>query len=265
MLKNITKKVTVVTASILGILLMSAIANAQTVRPLINELNNPAKGHVEYVNDSLTPLNVVLEVKSFTVSETGELSYRPLDPNIHVKLSATSFRVQPEQTYHVYYEANSTQSPAWFVIYAAFSGFPFRTAQGMNVRLELPHTVYLLPKQSVQKEEIHITRAEMNSAGDKVLLEVENTGNNFGRIMQTYLVYSKKKQEAPGFPVFPHSKRSLEIPFETKAEGENVPLGVLLEFQNFKIEQKLQAASAMVSASAKPEPAAVTEDHSGEH
>src|SRR6266496_3270700 len=137
-------------------------ASAQTVRPVINELSNPAKGRVEYVNDSLTPLNVVLEAKSFSVSETGEITYRPLDPNVHLKLSTTSFRIQPQQTYHVFYEASSPQSPNWFVLYAAFSGFPFRAAQGMNVRLELPHTVYLLPKQSVDKSEVRVARAELS-------------------------------------------------------------------------------------------------------
>jgi hypothetical protein len=230
---------------------MTAAANAQTVRPLINELSNPAKGRVEYVNDSLTPLNVVLEAKSFTVSETGEITYRPLDADVHLKLSATSFRIQPQQTYYVFYEASSPQNPNWFVIYAAFSGFPFRTAQGMNVRLELPHTVYLLPKQQVEKPEVHINRAELNAADNKVLLEVENTGNNFGRVLQTQLMYSKKKQEAPGFPIFPHSKRILEVPLEVKAEGENVPVEVMLQFQNFKIEEKLQrrgdSAPAVVS------------------
>src|SRR5208282_5514514 len=130
--------------------IVTAASWAQTVRPVIAELGNPAKGRVEYVNDGLTPLNVVLEAKSFTVSETGEISYRALDPNIHLKLSTTSFRVQPQQTYYVFYEASSPQIPSWFVIYASFSGFPFRTAQGMNVRLQLPHTVYLLPKHAVE-------------------------------------------------------------------------------------------------------------------
>ena len=51
-----------------------AIAAAQTVRPLINELGNPSKGRVEYVNDGLTPLNVVLEARSFTVTETGDIN-----------------------------------------------------------------------------------------------------------------------------------------------------------------------------------------------
>src|ERR1700722_14397563 len=122
-------------ACALGALISITAGQAQTVRPVISELGNPAKGRVEYVNDGLTPLNVVLEAKSFTVSENGELSYRPLDPGIHLKLSATSFRIQPQQTYYVFYEASAPPSPAWFVIYASFSGFAFRTAQGMNVRL----------------------------------------------------------------------------------------------------------------------------------
>ena len=230
------------------LLAMNAAAGAQTVRPLINELSNPAKGRVEYVNDGLTPLNVVLEAKSFTVSETGEIAYRPLDADVHLKLSATSFRIQPQQTYYVFYEASSPKSPSWFVIYAAFSGFAFRTAQGMNVRLELPHTVYLLPKQRVEKPEVQIDRAELNVADNTVVLEVENTGNNFGRVLQTQLVYSKKKQEAPGFPIFPHSKRILEVPLDAKAEGENVPVGVTLQLQNFKVEGKLQRGDSAPSA-----------------
>src|SRR5690348_11919056 len=65
-------------ASILIVLTLVTNGHAQTVRPVINELSNPAKGRVEYVNDSITPLNVVLEPRSFSVSETGEISYRPL-------------------------------------------------------------------------------------------------------------------------------------------------------------------------------------------
>jgi hypothetical protein len=236
--------------SLAGLIVLLALstAQAQTVRPVINELGNPAKGHVEYVNGGLVPLNVVLEAKSFTVSEAGEISYRPLDPDIHLKLSTTSFRIQPQQTYYVYYEATSPQSPNWFVLYASFTGFAFRTSQGMNVKLQLPHTVYLLPKQSVEKEEVHVVRAELDAATNKVTLEVENTGNNFGRIQQTFLLYSRRKQEAPGFPIFPHSKRILEVPLDQKAEGENVPINVSFNFEKFKVEQKLQRAPAQASA-----------------
>jgi hypothetical protein len=222
------------------ILAVAVSAAAQTVRPVISELGNPAKGRVEYVNNGLTPLNVVLEAKSFMVSETGEISYRPLDPNIHLKLSATSFRIQPQQTYYVFYEASAPPSPTWFVIYASFSGFTFRTAQGMNVRLQLPHTVYLLPKQRAEKADVRVVRAEFNAHDNKVLLEVENTGNNFGRVLQTQLANGRKKQEAPGFPIFPHSRRILEVPLDANGIGDAAPTDVSFQFDNFKVEEKLQ-------------------------
>jgi len=101
-----------VKAILSGLLLMTAALSAQTVKPVISELGNPAKGRIEYYNDSLTPLNVVLEPKSFTVSETGEISYRPLDTTVHLKLSTTSFRIPPQQSFYVFYEADSPQAPA---------------------------------------------------------------------------------------------------------------------------------------------------------
>src|SRR4051794_31902182 len=95
----------------LGFALGAMTAGAQTVRPVIDELGNPGKGRIEYVNDSLTPLNVVLQAKSFSVDEQGQISYRPLDDGVHLKLSATSFRIQPQQTYYVFYEASANAAP----------------------------------------------------------------------------------------------------------------------------------------------------------
>ena len=219
---------------------MASFAPGQTVRPVISELGNPAKGRVEYVNDSDTPLNVVLEAKSFTVSETGEISYGPLDPAIHLKLSANSFRIQPRQTYYVFYEASTEAAPAWFVIYAAFSGFPFRTQQGLNVRLQLPHTVYLLPKQAAEKSQMHIRRAEYRPQSNDVLVEVENTSATVARVSETAIYYGKKNEGGPGFPVFPHSRRIMAIPLESNRSGEDTPQRVVLNFPNFKLEEGLQ-------------------------
>jgi hypothetical protein len=222
----------------LAMAITAVSAFGQTVRPLIQEYGNPGKGRVEYVNDALTPLNVVLEAKSFTVSETGQLSYRALDSKIHLKLSATSFRIPPQQSYFVYYEAKADEVPAWFVIYAVFSGFPFRSQQGMNVRLELPHTVYLLPKQSVEKQDLSVIKAEFDSANKKVLLEIENNGGLFGRVLETDVLSSRKKQEAPGFPVFPHSRRRIEAAWNS----EEPPEKVQFQFANFRIDQQVSRA-----------------------
>lgn len=251
-MKMKTPKVARVLARVAVVMFAGFVSHAQTVRPLINEMGNPDKGRIEYVNDGLTPLNVVLEAKSFTVSETGDISYRPLDNDVHLKLSATSFRIQPQQTYYVFYEASSPKSPTWFVIYAAFSGFNFRTAQGMNVRLQLPHTVYLLPKQKIAPSEIRINRAELQSADNRMVLEVENTGDNFGRVLETDMQYAKRKEEAPGFPVFPHSKRIIDVALQGKLEGDDAPGQVVLHFDKFKVEEKLRYAPAVASAPSQP-------------
>ena len=166
---------------------------------------------MEYVNDGLTRLEVVLEAKKFTVTETGDIQYRPLDPDIHLKLSSTSFRVQPQQTYYVFYEASWPKSPQWFVIYAV-SGFNFRTAQGMNVRLELPHTVYLLPKTGVERPDIIVDRAELDPAANKVTLEVENRGIISGGCSRRSWSTTKKSRKRQGFRYSPTASACWKFP-----------------------------------------------------
>ena len=219
----------------LALLTLCGVVEAQTVRPLINELGNPAKGRVEYVNDASVPLNVTIEAKSFSVSEKGEITYRPLDSNIRLKLSATSFRVPPQQSYFLFYEATSDKAPAWFVIYAAFSGFGFKTQEGMNVRVQLPHTVYLLPKDRVEKPDVHIVSAVYNAGSNSVKVVTENSGANFGRVQQAFVSGGKKRQEGPGFPVFPQSRREMEYSWQ----GDQPPDRISLEFERFKVESEV--------------------------
>lgn len=226
-----------VTARYLAVVLFALCLTlqAQTVRPLIDELGNPAKGRVEYVNDASVPLNVTIEAKSFSVSETGEISYRPLDSNIRLKLSATSFRIPPQQSYFLFYEATSDKAPAWFVIYASFSGFGIRTQEGMNVRVQLPHTVYLLPKGHLEKPDVRIVSAQFDRASKKIKVVAENSGPNFGRVQQAYVSQGKKREEDSGFPVFPQSRRAMEYDWH----GDQPPDKVTLEFERFKVESEV--------------------------
>src|SRR5215467_6796209 len=146
---------------------------AQTVRPVVDEniVKGPGKkasGRIEYVNDSLQTLNVVLDSRSFTVSDTGDLSYQPLDSRIHVKFSASSFKIPPKQNYYVFYEAWADALPSWFVVYATFSGFAERTKEGLQLNVLLPHTIYLLPKQGVKKDELVVKIVEYRPADKKI-------------------------------------------------------------------------------------------------
>ena len=90
-------------------------------------------------------------------------------------------------------------------------------------------------KVSLAKADVVVNHTEFMAAEKKLVVEVENTGDNFGRVQQTLVAFGKKKEEAPGFPVFPHSKRRMEIPLDE----DGTPSGVELQFPNFKIEQSV--------------------------
>lgn len=213
-------------------------ASAQTVRPLIDEniVRGPGKtasGKIEYVNDSTQTLIVTLEAKSFAVSDTGELSYGPLDGSIHAKLSAMSFRILPKQNYFIFYEASAEKLPSWFVVYATFAGFRERTAEGFRIQIQLPHTIYLLPKEELRKDELMIKMAEYHPTEKKVVVRVENNGSLFGRVLEADVTSAREQATQGGFPVFPFSERQIEIPWE----GPNTPARLLLRLAHFRLEQ----------------------------
>jgi hypothetical protein len=96
-------------------------ATAQTVQPVIAEHHGKkTQAKFELVNNGLVPLNVVIEPKSFDVSIDGEVTYRPLDSSVHLKLSAMSLRIPARQSRYVFYEASADSYPAWFVIPCTF-------------------------------------------------------------------------------------------------------------------------------------------------
>jgi hypothetical protein len=224
--------------------LLSGLTAAQTVRPLIDEnvvkaAGKKASGKIEYYNDSLQPLNVTLEAKSFTVSATGDIAYRPLGSDIHLKLSEMSFRIPPRQSHYVFYQAWADKLPAWCVLYAAFSGFRQRTPEGFVIQVQLPHTIYLLPKRRLQKEELSIVRAEYLPQANKVVVRVANSGGTFGRVLEADLQGPKAKSSQSGFPLFPNSERQVEIPWQSAG----VPSKVVLHFDRFTMETEVQGSA----------------------
>lgn len=228
---------------ILCILALAGPLAAQTVTPLIDEnvVGGPgksAKGRIEYINDSLETLSVVLEAKSFTVSGTGELSYRPLDSGIHLEFSSTSFKIPPKQSYYVFYEASADALPSWCVVYASFAGFHKKTVEGFKIQIQLPHTIYLLPKQKLMKPELQIKQAEYDPETKKVIARLENTGAVFGRVEEVDVSSSHNRAASNGFPIFPHSQRQVEIAWPS----EEPPKKLVLRFDRFSLEQEVRRA-----------------------
>jgi hypothetical protein len=198
-----------------------------------------ASGKIEYYNDSLQPLTVTLEARSFTVSETGDMTYRPLSDSIHVKFSEMSFRIEPKQNYFVFYQAYADKLPSWFVVYATFGGYREKTEQGFRIQVQLPHTIYLLPKQDLQKEELIVKVAEYRPAEKKVIVRVENAGPAFGRVLEAEVSSARDKSTQAGFPIFPYSQRQVEIPWDAASD----PAKLQLHLTHFKLEQGVTSAT----------------------
>jgi hypothetical protein len=221
-------------ASLLVLLGILRPLGAQTVRPAVVEYPNQARGKFELVNESLFPLTVVLEPRGFHVEPTGELIEEPLDTmRVQVKISAMSFRIPPRETYTVFYEATTKAFPSWFLISSTLTGA--RTQTGLNIRIELPHVVYMLQPQPLRRADVAVHAFEFDTVAKRVRVELENTSAALGRVLGSEVSASGAKTIPGGaFPLFPHSRRTLEIPWS----GDATPEKLVLRFANFTVEER---------------------------
>jgi len=211
---------------------------AQTVRPAVVEFSEQARGKFELVNETLFPLTVVLEPRGFHVEPSGELIEEPLDTaRMRVKISAMSFRIPPRETYTVFYEATAKSFPSWFLISSTLTGA--RTQAGLNVRIELPHVVYMLQPQPLRQSDVIVHAFDFDSVGKRVHVELENSSTALGRVLSSEVSVAGKKPIPGGaFPLFPHSRRTLEIPWSEDLTPEKL----VLRFANFTVEERRKRA-----------------------
>ena len=215
--------------------LATSSAAAQTIRPIVSEYKEKARGRVELVNDADRPLDVVLHTRGFSVSPAGHMIDQAPPTEVRVKLSAMSLRIPAGQSRFVFYEADADRTPSWFVLYAIFSGFPAREMKGLNVEIELPHVVYILPKTTLQPADLRARLVEFRREEGRVVLDVENAGSNFGRILATEVRSQGAKVDAVGFPLLPGGRRRLEVAWD----GTDDPEKVVLKGRGFVSELKL--------------------------
>jgi hypothetical protein len=183
---------------------------AQTVSPVIAEYKKMAQGRIALTNNTIETLAVVLEPRSFGVTPDGIGVYRPLDPTIHVELSSMSARIGPGQSYYVFYKAKADALPAWFTIYTAFS--TATPATGINVRIYLPHTVYIYPtKQKSKGNVFEVTQALYSRAAGKIVCEIVNNTVDLERVADIRVVSDSHSLTSPGFPLLPGTKRYVEM------------------------------------------------------
>jgi hypothetical protein len=224
---------------ILALLALPGIcSSAQSVSPVIVEYRNKADGRLDLTNNTLTPMVVVLEPKSFSITPDGNGVYRPLDSSIDLQLSAMSFRIEPGQTYYVFYKAKAVKLPAWFTIYAVFTAV--KHAQGMDVRILLPHTVYIYPKKSLSKnrDEISITSATYSASQNTITCDVVNKGPDLDRVQEVQITSGKSSQTEAGFPLLPGTTRHLSLEWKNK----ELPATISLRLEHSDVPHSLLAA-----------------------
>jgi hypothetical protein len=205
---------------------------AQTVSPPVAEYRERARSSFLLTNASLFPLSVVLEVRGFDVTEDGEVVDVPLDTTrVHIRLSATSFRIPPRGASRVFYEATGDSLPAWFQILSAISGA--RTASGINLRIVLPHVVYLNQKDGLKREDVAIRAFDFDSAAGMARVELENTSDRLGRVLELNIRDSTKYSLPAGaFPLFPHQRRRVALPWASP----NPPDKLQIRFARFGLD-----------------------------
>lgn len=126
------------------LLFTSGVAHCQTISPVVSEYGKKAAGSFLVQNNTLSPMAVVVESYSWSADSTGQ-HFRKLDPSVHVELSETSARLSPKEIHQFDYKVKCDQLPCTFSFLAGM--IVGHTADGMQVRLILPHTVYVCDKQ----------------------------------------------------------------------------------------------------------------------
>jgi hypothetical protein len=126
----------------LTLAIFSDLVRAQEISPVVQELKGsvtkPAKGQFTIRNLSVLPLNVSLETRSLDLKKNGEIRLMPLDPRVTVKLSEYSFRL-PARSEHIVYFESICDNCAFSIYSSMVVG---RTAQGIQVAVHLPETIY---------------------------------------------------------------------------------------------------------------------------
>jgi hypothetical protein len=213
---------------------------AQSVSPPIAEYPEKARSSFKLHNPSIFPITVVLEPRGFTVTEEGEVLDLPLDTGrVRIKLSEMSFRIPPRGTRTVFYEASSDSLPTWFNILSAMSGA--KTESGLNVRILLPHVVYLNQKQSLRKTDVAIRAFEFDTARKKARVLLENLSPNLGRVYQVTVSNGHSaSQPGSGFPLLPRKRRWVEVGWE----ATSAPNRLVLRFSRFTLDTLLTSRAA---------------------
>jgi hypothetical protein len=148
-----------------------------------------------------------------------------------------SVRIPAQQSRVIFFEAEADSAPAWFVITSTFSGLPRRS--GLEVEVELPHTVYLVQKEPLRREDVVLRTAVYSPSEKWVLVEIENSGPRLGRALKIEASSKLERHPYPSFPLLPHGQRQIIVPWDSPLPPERLTI----KFQGFTLDIPLVKAS----------------------
>lgn len=220
-----------------ALLLLTGNVLAQSVQPVIVEYKGRADGKIALTNNSSSPMVVVLEPKSFNITPEGKGIYRDLDSSIHVELSSMSIKLQPQQTYYVFYKATSDKLPAWFTIYATFSS-P-KHSEGLDVRLMLPHTVYLYQKQPIMESNVQVRDLSYDGETRRLTCNIENNSAELTRVQSVRALGDHSSSDLSGFPLLPGGSRHVQMDWKSNLP----PVEINFHFEHFNVKRPVVATA----------------------
>ena len=127
------------------LLFLGLSVSAQTVSPVIVECGKKCSGAFSVTNNGLTPLAVTVEARSFSMDTQGHATYRTLDEAADLKLDEGSARIGPKGIHTFSYQLKCSAVPCSVTLLSSM--VVGHTADGILVRVQLPHTVYACEKQ----------------------------------------------------------------------------------------------------------------------
>ncbi|WP_263381353.1 hypothetical protein [Granulicella arctica] len=206
---------------------------AQSVQPVIVEYKGRADGKFAITNDTLSPMVAVLEPRSFSITPDGKGIFRTLDSGIHVQLSSMSVKLQPKQTYYIFYKATADKLPAWFTVYTNFS--PEHHSDGLDVHIMLPHTIYLYQKQPLMESDVEVRDVAYKPNIKKLTCNIKNNGLALARVQLVSATGVRSSGELAGFPLLPGADRHISMDWKDAAP----PSQIDFHFEHFNLKRSV--------------------------
>jgi hypothetical protein len=114
-----------------------------------------------------------------------------------------------------------------------------RHSDGLDVRIMLPHTVYLYQKQPLTAGEVQVKNLLYSAGIRRLSCDIENDGEALGRVQSVKATGDHASGDLAGFPLLPGGSRHIEMDwFESQS-----PTEIDFRFEHFDLKGPITAST----------------------